>query len=375
MDTKRLGPVDIKDEAKGEFSAVIATYGVIDKDLDVTLPGAHKSGQRVVVSPYNHSSMGGASPVGAGTLQVEANRTVVKGAYFMDIPEARSAFLTMKRLHEQGLGEWSYGYEVTESEMGEKDGQRVRFLKSQDVFEVSHVLRGAGVGTRTLAAKEAAIDHQEPTVPVPELVQYKAAIRPHASAVTAREWDGTAVVSAIPDDASVSDLRSVFAWVDSAGDPEAKTNYRFPHHHGTGGPANVRALVAGIAVLNGARGGTTIPDVDRKAVYNHLASHLRDADREPPELRSADGGEVKNIDRLPALLDEMAAVVDDIREVGSSRAAKGKKLSSLTFEALGWADEDLARVTAEVKRLLASPRDAAATEFVRFIAQQHRAAG
>lgn len=27
MDTKRLGPIDIKDEAKGEFSAVIATYG------------------------------------------------------------------------------------------------------------------------------------------------------------------------------------------------------------------------------------------------------------------------------------------------------------------------------------------------------------
>ena len=58
MDTKRLGHVEIKDEAKGEFSAVIATYGVVDKDGDVTVPGAHKDGQRVVVSPYEHSSMG-----------------------------------------------------------------------------------------------------------------------------------------------------------------------------------------------------------------------------------------------------------------------------------------------------------------------------
>jgi len=369
MDTKRLDLVELKAGDKGEFSAVIATYGTIDKDSDVTLPGAHKQGQRVVVSPYGHASMGSALPVGAGMLHVEANRTVVKGGYFMDIPEARSAFLTMKRLHEQGLGEWSYGYEVVDSEMGEQDGQRVRFLKSQDVFEVSHVLRGAGVDTRTLTAKEAAADHQEPSVP--ELVLYKAAIRSHDSAVTVREWDGTAVVAAIADDASVSDLRSVFAWVDSNGDPEAKTNYRFPHHHGPGGPANVRALVTGIAVLNGARGGITIPDGDRKAVYNHLAAHLRDADREPPELRSAEGGQVKNIDRLPALLDELAVVVEDIREVGVSRATKGKHLSSLTFEVLGWAEEDLARLTTEVKGILASPREVAARAYVRLLTQQH----
>lgn len=374
MDTKRLGPVEIKDEAKGEFAAVIATYGVIDKDMDVTLPGAHKQGQRVIVSPYNHMSMHGAPPVGAGTLHVERGRTVVKGAYFMDIPEARSAFLTMKQLHEQGIGEWSYGFDVVDSELGEQDGKRVRFLKAQDVFEVSPVVRGAGVGTRTLTAK----DHRgvtliRPSKEIPVEVEYKAAIRPHSTAVTAREWDGTAVVAGIPDDASVSDLRSVYAWVDSSGDPEAKTNYRFPHHHGPGGPANVRALVTGIAILNGARGDTTIPDTDRKAVYNHLAQHLRDADREPPALKEA-GGQVKNIDRLPALLDELAEVVEHIREVGSSRAAKGKKLSSLTFEALGWAEEDLARVTAEVKRILASPREAAANEYVRFLAQRHRSA-
>jgi len=29
-----------------------------------------------------------------------------------------------------------------------------------------------------------------------------------------------------------------------------------------------------------------IPDSDRRGVYNHLASHYRDFDREPPEFRS-----------------------------------------------------------------------------------------
>jgi len=364
MDTKRLGLVEIKDEAKGEFSSIIATYGALDSDGDVTEPGAHKDGQRVVVSSYGHSAAKGQLPVGTATLQVQNNRTVAKGNYFMDIPEARDSFLTMKRLHEQGLGEWSYGYEVLDAEMGERDGRRVRFLKSLDVFEVSHVLRGAGVGTRTLTAKDA------PNHPEPTMTEYKAAIRPHPGAVTAREWDGPAVLAAIGESATVSDLRSIFAGVDTHADPETKAAYLFPHHHGVGGPANVRACVAGIAAINRA---TNLPDEARKGMYEHLAGHLRDSDREPPGLQ-APGGQAKNIDRLPALLDELAGLVEDIREVGSSRAAKGKQLSSLTFEVLGWAAEDLARLDLTVKSLLASPREAAATAYVRLLAQRHRQA-
>ena len=54
------------------------------------------------------------------------------------------------------------------------------------------------------------------------------------------------------------------------------------------GDANIRACVSGIAALNGARGGTNIPDADRKGVYNHSAKHLNSADIEPPPLKSAD---------------------------------------------------------------------------------------
>jgi hypothetical protein len=365
MDIKQLGGVSIKNADRGEFSAVIATYGVIDKDGDVTEPGAHRDGAEVIVSAYGHASWGGTLPVGKARLRTTKTQTIADGQFFMDTTHGRDTFETVKQLGP--MGQWSYGYDVLDSATGELDGQPVRFLKSQEIHEVSPVLIGAGVNTRTLAtkaAKESAVD----------AVQYKAAIRPHETPVTAREWDGTAVAQALADDASVTDLRSVHAWVDPNGDPEAKANYRFAHHHGVDGPANVRALVAGIAVLNGARGDITIPETDRKAVYNHLASHLRDADREPPELRSADGASVKNIDRLPALLGELAQVVDDIREVGASRATKGKKLSSLTFEVLGWAEEDIARLASNVKALLATPREAAVTEYVRYLAQQHRSA-
>lgn len=384
MDTKRLGHVEIKDEAKGEFSAIIATYGVIDSDGDVTLPGAHQDGQKVVVSPYGHSSMRGELPVGAGVVQTDAKRTVVKGHYFMDIPEARSAFLTMKNLHDRGIGEWSYGYEVIDSEMGEKDGQRVRFLKSQSIFEASHVLRGAGVGTRTLSAKDAETwvaetreragqFSKEPTVD-----EYKAAIKPHGTAVTSRDWDPDAATTNVKDGASIDDLRSVYAYVDPAGDPQSKAAYQFPHHHGVDGPANVRALVVGIAVLNGAHGELPIPEAARKSVYDHLAHHLRHADREPPELRPL-GGELKLHEEAIRATGVVSGYLESAERVAALRAEKGKALSQINMEALDWVGEDLDRMVKQhadlVRRLRDTPREAAALELARFIhLQRHRSA-
>lgn len=363
MNTKTLTHVEIKNAARGEVSAVFATFNVVDSDGDVTVPGAFAGNSEVPISAYGHASWGTGMPIGKGTIRETATEAILDGRLFMDTAAGRDTFTALKELGE--LGQWSYGYKTLLGEPGRIDGQDVQFLKQQLVYEVSPVLKAAGVGTRTISAKAAKEQQVE--------VSYKAAIRPHATEVTARGWDGTAVAAAIPDGASVSDLRSVYAWVDVSGDPEAKTNYRFPHHHGPGGPANVRAALAGIAVLNGARGGTTIPDADRQGVYNHLAAHLRDADREPPQLRSGDGS-AKNIDRLPGLLDELAEVVAAVRDVGSSRTRRGKNLSVLTFDVLGWAEEDLVRVLADVRALKMLPRESLAVERARFLAHQFRGA-
>lgn len=37
------------------------------------------------------------------------------------------------------------------------------------------------------------------------------------------------------------------------------------------------ACSTGLAILNGASTGTTIPDADKHGVWNHLAAHLKDA--------------------------------------------------------------------------------------------------
>lgn len=361
MDKKQLSRVEIKDAGRGEVRAVFSTLNVKDLDGDVTLPGAFDGNGDLAISAYGHTSWQGALPVGMGSIREVGDEAVLNGKFFMDTTHGKDAFLTVKALADAGLGEWSYGYDVLKESFGEFNGDQVRFLEKLKVAEVSPVLQGAGIGTRTVSAKGR--DGR------PASSGGLGALKAHAAEITGREWDADAVVDGLKG-ASIADLRAVFAWVDIAADPEAKSSYRFPHHHGVGGPANVRAIVKQIAALN--RDGGGIPEADRKAVYDHLATHLRDHGREPQEYRPA-GGSIKNIDRLPALLDELGTLVKSLRDVGSSRQARGKSgLSSLTLEALGWAEEDLSRVLADVRALKNTPQEAAALEYARYIAQQHQ---
>jgi hypothetical protein len=88
--------------------------------------------------------------------------------------------------------------------------------------------------------------------------------------------------------------RAAYAWIDDskiADDMINKVDARFLHHEvgadGAPGAANIKALQSGIGVLNGGRGGTTIPDADIQGVYDHLRSHLEDAGLEAPPLEAS----------------------------------------------------------------------------------------
>jgi hypothetical protein len=153
MDSKSLTGIQIKDETKGEVEAVFATLNVKDSDDDVTLPGAFNNGAKVAISAYGHKSWDGALPVGKGTIHEVGDQVVMKGQFFMNTQHGRETFETVKALAEDGIGEWSYGFKVDDSEPGEYEGKSVRMLKKMSVFEVSPVMRGAGVGTRTTYAK------------------------------------------------------------------------------------------------------------------------------------------------------------------------------------------------------------------------------
>lgn len=112
-------------------------------------------------------------------------------------------------------------------------------------------------------------------------------IRSHSTNTSEDDWDGSKAESTL-DGATPQKLRRAFAWRDPDGPEENKTSYKFIHHEvdskGKVGPANMKACINAIGVLNGGRRGANIPQADRRGVYNHLAKHMRDAGHEPPTL-------------------------------------------------------------------------------------------
>lgn len=110
------------------------------------------------------------------------------------------------------------------------------------------------------------------------------------------EWDGPAEVAA----AEVEDLKVMCAWVDSE-NADKKGAYKLPHHKASGQHAVVwRGVSAAMAALLGARGGVNIPEGDRRGVYNHLAKHYREFDKEPPEFADYDLDDPEKIIALVA---------------------------------------------------------------------------
>lgn len=159
---KALSEIEWKADKPGTFRAVVATYNVVDHDGDVTLPGALDTSKKVIVSPYNHSSIDEAyadMPVGAATITTVGDKAVAEGRFYTDTDDGRKAWQITKALYDDGLGEWSYGFRIPAGgavtdpkQLGEWPGA-VRILKAVAPFEVSLVFAGAGIGTQTVTIK------------------------------------------------------------------------------------------------------------------------------------------------------------------------------------------------------------------------------
>jgi len=158
---KTLTGVTIKNADMGEVEAVFSTFDVVDHDNDVTVKGAFTEGARVVISAYGHKSHVGELPVGYGTIHEVGNQAVLKGRFLLDTAHGRDTFATVKALSEQGLQEWSYSLDDVKASRGQVDGKSVRIIESVRVKEVSPVLIGAGIGTRTLDVKDATTKFSE----------------------------------------------------------------------------------------------------------------------------------------------------------------------------------------------------------------------
>ena len=136
--------------AKGEVTAVFATLNVKDHDGDVTLPGAFGEQSVPIVPTHNWGSV----PLGKAKIREDGDDAIAKMQFNLDSSAGREWFSALKFDFETDpLQEYSYAFDVLESGKGDHEGEAVQFLKKLKVFEVSPVLLGAGVNTRTLAVK------------------------------------------------------------------------------------------------------------------------------------------------------------------------------------------------------------------------------
>lgn len=154
----------IKADAQGKISLVFGTMNVIDHDGDVTIPGAIGDPQKVRMSAYNHSSWGESLPVGKGIIYEKGDDMLFDGQFFLNTAAGKETYETVKSMED--LQEYSYGFDITEAGFGQfgPDDQEVRFLKGLKVYEVSPVLLGAGLNTRTLAIKGQSVFQDDPLV-------------------------------------------------------------------------------------------------------------------------------------------------------------------------------------------------------------------
>lgn len=139
--------ISLKVGESGSVSAVIAQFGVIDHDGDIVEPTAFKSGQEVAMA-WSHDW---SELVGKGMITVTATEAIFNGSFFMDTQAGMEAYKTVKAMGD--LQEWSWGFHTVKSTWEQREEQMIRHLVETDVYEVSPVLKGAGIGTRTLAIK------------------------------------------------------------------------------------------------------------------------------------------------------------------------------------------------------------------------------
>lgn len=136
---------------EGKVTAVLATLNQVDKDGDLTLPGAFGQQQAPIMPAHDWMSV----PLGKASIRETDDEALVDLNFNLEVDAGRDWYNALKFDFENGepLQQYSYGYDILEADQEERDGVKVQLLKSVKVHEVSPVLLGAGVATRTLAVK------------------------------------------------------------------------------------------------------------------------------------------------------------------------------------------------------------------------------
>lgn len=154
MNTKGMTIKSMDDAGQG--LARIAILSAVDSDGDTYVPGAFAwkegGGQWVQIIPAHDRR---AMPFGKAWIYEQGDEVLAELHLNLATQAGKDWHAALKFDLAKGnaVQEWSYGYQVLDADYQMRAEQRVQVLKRLDVDEISPVLRGAGVGTGTLAMK------------------------------------------------------------------------------------------------------------------------------------------------------------------------------------------------------------------------------
>ena len=150
MDIKYLrAQAQLKTEGDdaGLVSAVFSTFDVPDLDGDIVKASAFQDGEEIAMTwAHNWDQL-----IGKGVVRVDSKQARFDGGFFMDTAMGLDKFKTVKAMGD--LQEWSWGFRVMKAEPVTIDGVTFRVITDTKRFEVSPVLKGAGIGTYTQSIK------------------------------------------------------------------------------------------------------------------------------------------------------------------------------------------------------------------------------
>lgn len=96
LQRKSFTGIELKKDKPGFFTARIATLKVVDKDGDLTLPGAFPEGKEILISAYQHGSWTGALPVGKGVIHELGDEVIVEGEFNLKSSTGKEHYETVK---------------------------------------------------------------------------------------------------------------------------------------------------------------------------------------------------------------------------------------------------------------------------------------
>lgn len=131
----------------GQLEAVFSTFDVIDSDGDVIKSSAIKDGTLIpLVWAHDWTK-----PVGKGIITNNGKQAIFKGRFNLNTTWGRDAYESVKDMED--LQEYSWGFQVLDSEKSKQDGIVVNNITDTRAFEVSPVLVGANNETGTISVK------------------------------------------------------------------------------------------------------------------------------------------------------------------------------------------------------------------------------